>query len=107
MRTHKIVFRLVMLGALLIALFGCASARPCPPPPPPQVIEGPDKPVVQPWPEPPIINLPVLKMPTLSSTMDTIQDLLLAAIHDADEWQLTARKALAALDAYRHKDPNK
>lgn len=96
----------IILCGVIFPLMACATAKPCPPPPAPQVITI-EKPVVQPWPEPPTFKLPTLKMPTLSASQATVQDLLLAAIHDADEWELLAKKALTALDAYRHKPPIK
>ena len=80
----------------MLFVVSCATVRPCPPP---EVITV-EKPVVVPWPNPPLIPPPDLQLSSISVSGATVPQLLLAMLHDMDEWKRVAQQAMEALKVY-------
>lgn len=100
-RTHRIAFRLVMLTALLVILFGCTTAKPCICPPAEVIIQK--VPVPIPCPPPPEIPAPTLQIVSLSSNLTPWPDLLQAVMHDYVELQRMEAELRQILETYKPK----
>jgi hypothetical protein len=101
-RTHRVVFRLVMLAALLFILFGCASTKPCPPCPPAEIVTVQVPGPVVPCPAPPTITPPQLWLLDLSASGATIQEIATALEHDRQELIRVLAEYQAVLEVYRN-----
>lgn len=94
---------LVVMASLLVILSGCQTTKPlCPPP---EVIVQ-KVPVVVPWPNVPVIPPPDLQTPSLEASKAPVNTLLLAIIHDLDNWRAYAQQLATALEVYRVQPPS-
>jgi len=101
-RTHRAVFRLVMLATLLFILFGCATTKPCPPCPPAEIVTVQVPGPVVPCPAPPTITPPQLWLLDLSASGATIQEIATALEHDRQELIRVLAECQAVLEVYRN-----
>jgi hypothetical protein len=90
-----------LVGVLL--LFGCATAKPCPPCPPVEIVRVEVPGPVVPCPAPPAITPPQLWLLDLSASGATIQEIATALEHDRQELLRVLAEYQAVLEVYRPK----